>query len=341
MNSNPNTNYYKYQKDIGVLISCDNNQNGVEYESKRIKLPQCLNTLDELNGNDKHLLKFGEDENEIIFDIYNDPNLASLRNASIIFYKPEIFSIYIDTTIKIEGLPDFTNIVYNATLNRITHIKFTKSIYYNELKRSKTFTLPYRLKRNVTTNGISSNIISDICNIATSLGEDCPVDNCLICKDNTFCHSCETLVKGMFLDDEANSETYGKCICSEKKNFTKIPLIIENNEVCVCKDNYVYYKDKSSCISNDLAQTDPFYKNGTDELTGIDIYDDCYKTCQKCSQFSNSAEAQYCTKCKDGYKLKGINCVPEGDNPPTTIPEPPKNCLEDRKIWFELGRFKF
>ena len=343
INSNPDINYYKYQKDIGVLISCDNDQNGIEYESKRIKLPQCLNTLDELNGNDKHILKFGEDENEIIFDIYNDPNLASLRNTSIIFYKPEIFSIYVDTSIKIEGLPDFTNIVYNATINRITHIKFTKTKYYNLLKRSKTFTLPYRLKKNVTTNGISSNIISDICNIAASPGEECPVDNCFSCQDSTHCSICYTSIKGMTLDEETSSETYSKCICDEKKNFKKIPVIIENNEICVCKDNYAYYKDMSYCMSKDSIHTGPFYKNGTDELTGIDIYDDCYQTCQKCSNFSNSADAQYCTECKNGYKLQGINCIPESIYyiEPTTPIYHQKNCSEERKVWFELGRFKF
>ena len=344
INSNPDTNYYKYQKDIGVLISCDNDQNGTEYESKRIKLPQCLNTLDELNGNDKHMLKFGEDENEIIFDIYNDPNLASLRNTSIIFYKPEIFSIYIDTTIKIEGLHDFTNIVYNATINRITHIKFTKTEYFKELKRSKTFTLPYRLKKNITTNGISSNIISDICNIAVSPHEECPVDNCFSCNDITHCSKCYSLIPGMILDEETSSETYGKCICDETKNFEKISAIIENNEVCVCKNNYAYYKDKSYCLSKDSIHTDPFYLNGTDELTGIDIYDDCYPTCQKCSNFSNSADAQYCTECKNGFKLQGINCIPKGNDyyiEPTTPIYYTKNCSEERKVWFELGRFKF
>ena len=342
INSNPNTNYYKYQKDIGVLISCDNNQNGTEYESKRIRLPQCLNTLDELNGNDKHILNFGEDENEIIFDIYNDPNLASLRNTSIIFYKPEIFPIYIDTTIKIEGLHDFTNIVYNATLNRITHIKFTKTEYYKDLKRSKAFTLQYRLKKNVTTNGISSNIISDICNIAASPGEECPVDNCQTCKDISHCSKCYTSIKGMILDEEISSETYSKCVCDEAKNFEKMPVTIENIEVCVCKNNYVYYKDKSLCISKDSTQTNPIYKNGTDELTKIDIYDDCYQTCQRCSQFSNSADAQYCTKCKNGYILQGINCVHDFIIPTIpTYPENPSQCSEERKVWFELGKFKF
>ena len=342
INSNPNTNYYKYQKDIGVLISCDNNENGIEYESKRIKLPQCLNTLDELNGNDKHILKFNENENEIIFDIYNDPNLASLRNSSIIFYKPEIFSIYINTFIKIEGLPDFANIAYNATISGITHIKFKKSQYYNELKSGKTFSLPYRLKKNIITNGISSNIISDVCNIDTSPGEKCPVEHCSICKDSTHCSRCETLILGMTLDNNKNSETYGKCMCDETKNFEKIPLIIENNEVCACKKNYFYFSDKSYCISNDTAKNGPFYNIGKDELTGIDIFDNCYKTCQKCSNISNSAAAQYCTECKIGYKLQGINCVPEGPEPTTpTPPDQPKNCSEEKKVWFELGKFKF
>ena len=46
--NNPNKNYYKYQKDIGVLISCAEN-NDIAYESKKIEIPQCLNILDEIN----------------------------------------------------------------------------------------------------------------------------------------------------------------------------------------------------------------------------------------------------------------------------------------------------
>ena len=310
INSNPNVNYYKYQKDIGVLISCD--KNGIKYESKRIKLPQCLNVLDEINGNDLHILKFKENENEIIFDIYNDPNFVSLRNTSIIFYKPEIFSIYVNIAIKIEGLPNFRNIVYNTTFYGITHIKFTKTEYYNKLKISKTFTLSYRLKKNEIINGISSNIISDICKIEVSPGEKCTVNNCLICQDKTHCSICESSIEGIIFDESTNSETYGQCICDEKKNFKKIPLIIENIEICVCKDKYVYYKNRSSCISEDSKETEPIYKNGTDELTGIDIYDDCYQTCKKCSNFSNSNTSQYCTECIFGYKLEGINCIQEG-----------------------------
>ena len=337
INSNPNINYYKYQKDIGVLISCD--KNGIKYESKRIKLPQCLNVLDEINGNDLHILKFKENENEIIFDIYNDPNFVSLRNTSIIFYKPEIFSIYVNIAIKIEGLPNFRNIVYNTTFYGITHIKFTKTEYYNNLKISKTFTLSYRLKKNEIINGISSNIISDICKIEVSPGEKCTVNNCLICQDKTHCSICESSIEGIIFDESTNSETYGQCICDEKKNFKKIPLIIENIEICVCKDKYVYYKNRSSCISEDSIETEPIYKNGTDELTGIDIYDDCYQTCKKCSNFSNSNTSQYCTECIFGYKLEGINCIQEGIFP--TSPQQTTNCSEDKEIWFELGNIKF
>ena len=342
INSNPNINYYKYQKDIGVLISCENNKNEVEYESKRIKLPQCLNILDEINGNDKHILKFGENENEIIFDIYNDPNLASLRNTSIIFYRSEIFQIYIKIEIKLNGLDDFKNIVYNTTITGLTHIKFSKTEYFNNLRISKSFTLSYRLKKNEIINGISSNIISDICNIEVSPGEKCTIDNCFICKDNTHCSECESLIKGMALDSVIYSETYGQCVCNEERNFKKEPLIIENNKVCACKDNYVYYKDKSTCISKDSNKTLPIVQNGIDELTGIIIFDDCYPTCKKCSQSSVSDSAQYCTKCKDEFILKGINCVPK-DNPPTIpITTPPQEtCFEEKKVWFELGKFKF
>lgn len=69
-------NYYKYQKDIVTFLACDNN-NKVEYESKKIIMPQCLNILDEINGKNNHIISFKNNEINKTLDIYNDPNLLS------------------------------------------------------------------------------------------------------------------------------------------------------------------------------------------------------------------------------------------------------------------------
>ena len=48
------TQYYKYQKDISLLLSCSDSENGedpqVNYTTKIIEMPQCLFDLDALNG---------------------------------------------------------------------------------------------------------------------------------------------------------------------------------------------------------------------------------------------------------------------------------------------------
>ena len=57
IHGNSNKIYYKYQKDIEILISCLENYTAT-YQPIKIELPQCLNTLDEINGNNKHNIKF-------------------------------------------------------------------------------------------------------------------------------------------------------------------------------------------------------------------------------------------------------------------------------------------
>jgi hypothetical protein len=75
---NGEQNYYKYQKDLVSLITCQNKDNKVEYEPKKIVLPQCLNILDELNNKNYHIIEFTPDKNRIEFDINNDPKYKSL-----------------------------------------------------------------------------------------------------------------------------------------------------------------------------------------------------------------------------------------------------------------------
>ena len=305
--NNPNKDYYKYQRNIGVLISCAENNN-VVYEPKKIEMPQCLNILDEINGNNKHILNFEEGQKEIIFDLYGDPNLFSLRNVKINFNNSALFTLLISIQVKLEGESNFKNIAYNLDYKTVTHIKFIKK--YN-LAIKEPIILPYRLKQNIINkHNIISQLVSDICKLEFSIennnGQVCEIDFCIICKSESICESCNTNIYGLIKDNNVNSETYGKCICDESKGFKKTPDKEKNQ--CVCKDNYSFYLNISQCISNFEINKEPFYYIDNDITTNIKIYGDCYQTCKKCSK-EGSKEEHNCDECKDGYIMVGNNCI--------------------------------
>ena len=361
---NPQIHYNKFHKDIGVLISCEQD-NKIIYESKKIELPQCLNILDKLNGNNNHILKYSAEQKEVIFDLYNDPNLISLRNVTIYFQTSLIFSIYIQIQLKVEGEKIYRDAMYNLEYNKITHIKFLKKI---NLPIGKSFSLPYRLKQKLKeTKDIVSYLQSDVCNLEFSSynneEEQCRVEFCSVCKDSSHCYKCNEDIIGITKDTIKTSDTYEKCVCNEYIGFKKIPD--EKFKMCVCKDNYSFYKNKKYCMPNEDLQNGPYYKNDTDNLTGIDIYDECYSSCKKCSRSAMSLDEQYCTECKYGYILIGINCIKREldfsttspniyplitnniyNTPtfPTSFPNDQEeknityeNCFSNRKVWFQLG----
>ena len=107
-----------------------------------------MNTLDEINGNSKHIIKFNNEHTEEIFDLYGNPNLFSLRNVEINFFPSEIFSFLFLIQIKIDGESNFTNISYNINYKRVTHIKFIRK--YN-LTTKTPVVLKYLLKQNTKT----------------------------------------------------------------------------------------------------------------------------------------------------------------------------------------------
>ena len=79
--ANPN-NYLKYQKDIGIVISCEKSNGEVFYETKKIVMPQCLNSLFPLNGKDNAFSLTEYNGLKVVLDIKNDPNYKSLKNVS-------------------------------------------------------------------------------------------------------------------------------------------------------------------------------------------------------------------------------------------------------------------
>ena len=271
-------------------------------------MPQCLNILDKINGNNMHNLIFNEANKERILNIYGEPNLKSLRNVAITFNPSFIFSFLFLIQVKIEGEANYKNISYNVDYKKVTHIKFIKR--YN-LSVKKPIILEYRLKQNIIINtNYISQLISDVCELSFEItdGTKCEIDFCELCKDTQNCQICEnTLNSELFVDENKISENYGKCICDETKGFKKNPN--KKYNMCICKDNYSFYKDTTQCISNEELRKIPTYINHKDEISGINVYDDCYRTCSKCSKGGFSYEEQNCDECKEGYILKGNNCI--------------------------------
>ena len=359
MNKNKNKEYYKYKKDIGVLISCLENDN-IIYQTRKIELPQCLNTLDEINGMNLHKLEFRGEKKEFIFDIYNDPNLFSWRNVFIKFNYSEIFNFLYSMQVKIEGETNFRDMSFNLDYKNVIQIKINRK--YN-LTTKEPIKIQYRTTQNlINKKDMASQLISDVCYLSINSfnGEECSINSCLICKNNYFCEKCKAS-NGIYKDEIENSLTFGKCICNEENGFKIFPK--KDIEQCVCKDNYSYYKNIYQCKSNEELENGPFYINQTDEKSGIDIYDDCYETCKKCSIGGFSIEKQNCDECKDGYIFIDNNCINDDTditsgsattgqtdktseidttNDPIDIGECGDYCcLSNKKEWFKLEKHIF
>ena len=333
MKKNQNINYYKYKKDIGTMISCSGSNNNVLYQSKKIELPQCMDTLDEINGLNNHILTFTPGQNEIVLDIYGDPNLFSFRDVYINFNESILLIVLLQIQVKLEGESKFKNITINENYKKVTHIKFIKRYNY---PTKKPIPLPYRLIQNVIDEtNIASQLKSDICNLEISIeinGMTCDIDYCQICESNTVCQVCLTSMEGIIKDNDKNSQNYGKCICDQEKGF-KI-MADKKIDMCICKDNYSFYKDIDLCKPNKELENGKYIKD-VEIKSGIKIYDDCYQTCKKCSKEGNSEE-QNCKECIEGYKLEGVNCIKEGG---TTPPSPPSTdtTIDESTIHIEIN----
>ena len=345
--NNKNKKFYKYQKDIGVLISCNDN-NEVEYQNIKVELPQCLNTLDEINGNNKHNIIFTDSKTEEIFDLYEDPNLLSLRNVKINFESTFIFSFLFLMQIKVEGETKFKNITFNVDYKNVSHIKFIRR--YN-LSTNSPIILKYRLKQNFRIEEkYASQLISDTCELSFQIfnkDTECNIDFCGVCKNKTFCQICDSVENTELIkDEEENSETYGKCICDEKKGFQKKPN--KESNMCICKDDYYFSENTGDCMKNEkfndnstnIIDIGEISQNIKEETTHTDIFDDCYYTCSKCSKPSISYEEQNCDECKEGYILKGTNCI-SSNSTEIFFDDENNICLSDNKIWFKLGEYQF
>ena len=155
--------HYIYQQDISVLISCSNsNKNDeVNYEPKIIEMPQCLNSLDSINGINIHKINFYLSIGAIIYDIYDDPRLKSFRNVGIIFYPYEShFDGLIIYKIKLSSEENYITPKNNQLYKNITHILFQRQKLRYVPVFSKPFHLKYRLFNLETSNSNKVNNIS-------------------------------------------------------------------------------------------------------------------------------------------------------------------------------------
>ena len=160
MSIKSNTWLYAYKKDIVSLLSCENEQGKFRYIPKIIELPQCLVDLDILNGHELHKINFYLNIDAIIYDIYNDIRLKSLRNAGLMFYPIEknyLGIIVVEIKLKSKQfylIPETNKIYYD-----ITHIRFERLVPRYVPFFVKKFIFKYKLF-NVRTN--SSNTINKI-----------------------------------------------------------------------------------------------------------------------------------------------------------------------------------
>jgi len=240
-NNGGSDNFYKYQKDIFTLITCENDKKEVYYESKKISMLQCLNRLDSMNGKANHIIKFKNDENFVIFDIYNDINYISLRNTGIEFLplEEDTSRIIINYRINNGEYKALERYHYNKAIYGITHIRFTKTSKLG----GKPISFYYRLSQNEN----KRHLFSEKCQLEFQLDEDekCDIPYCDYCENST-CLQC-TDIKGLTLDKETN-----KCLCDKSKGFNPEP---EYN-MCFCKEGYQFYQNITNCEKETVMPTD-------------------------------------------------------------------------------------
>ena len=326
--------FYKYQKDIVTLLACEDDNKNVFYQSKKIIMPQCLNVLDEINNKDYHYIKYKDDENNVTLDIYNDPNLISLRNITIEFLPIDIKGDPIIIMVKTEK----TNYTYiNHTKTNIivnpTHIRIFRTINFNT---KEALELPYRLKKtSFMESAITCHLSSDICKLELiKINDDeCNIDYCIYCEKN-LCKKCKSSIEGILLDNENN-----RCVCDINNGFKLYPQTFYSlYEMCICEENYSFYKNISLCRPNSELNNGSYYIDRTDDVSLIPIYDDCPKDCENC-QVKNTTDDKKTFICSNGNE---INETETTDEP--FLPEKDDICLDeniDEKIWFEYEEHKF
>ena len=320
--------YYKYQKNIVSFISCEDENKNVFYKTKKINMPQCLNDLDNLNQKDFHTFKFKDDEDKKTIDIYNDPTYISLRNCTIEFFpikvnanNPIIIRIIKDDNIAIRLNYNLTNEVRNPV-----KIEIFKTINFNT---KEPLSIPYRIKYTSFNNDKTTcHLSSDICKFDIVYKKDddsCDIKYCLYCEGSD-CRECDSTIEGILLDKDNN-----RCICNMANGFQMFPKLFHSIiNMCVCKEDYSFYKDVSLCRPNNELKNGSYYIDREDDVSSIPIYDDCPKDCLYCRLENNKF------RCGDETDIitEDIPYIPDDDDV----------CLNNNRTdntWFAIDQFKF
>ena len=301
-----NKQYYIYQRDIATLISCEDENGGVFYQAKKIKLPQCLNTLNEINGM-SNTLYFPEDDQEykIVLNIENDPNYKSFRNVEIEFFDSNLYNRYII----VQGVKNGDRLIpinKTTTLKNIERLEFARTFNF---KRGKSYQLPYRIIQTESTDkSVKCHLSTDFCyfefsfknreeqgttgttEVTTHTTEtDKPkgTDKPKVTETEIPEETDEPKCKGSFCeewDDDKNicikcmdiigikNKTDGcGCGCDEEKGFEPEPNNTLN--MCVCKEGFSFYGDIYTCMNNSELNNGSYCIVGIDEITSSFIYE--------------------------------------------------------------------
>ena len=263
--SSSENDYFKYQKDIGIALTCVDDNNKIFYQFKKISMPQCLNVLIQMNEKND-LFSFKDDKDVIILDIKNNPNLKSLRNVEIQFIDSNIYNRIM--TVSAKKGSNIISIERNTILNGIDQIEFKRT---NNFKKGKTYQIPYKIKQTQFSEvSIECHLSSDLCyfefNYEGEIEDDCTVEYCQECE-NKICIECDENIIGIKLN-----KTKNECACDVNNGFKKEPNI--NINMCVCQEGYSFYQNINKCLPDLTLNSGSYCIIGQDERSLINIYDD-------------------------------------------------------------------
>ena len=311
--------FYKYQRDIATIISCDDENGKPFYETKKIKMPQCLNILNEINGMNSSFI-FPRNESKIILDISKDPNYRSLKNVEIEFDDSNLYNKILIVSVVKNGERN-KNVEGKIKYSNIERIEFSKTFNF---ANNKIYQIPYRIiETKSTEESTECHLSSDLCYFQfTSEGEQEVCDNCKYWIDKK-CSECDEHIRGLVIKEKGCG-----CECDVNNGFKSEPKNIIDKKICVCKDGYSFYKNITKCMPDTILKNGSFCIKGQDEESLIYIYDDL--------QPGKSFEIV------DGLP-KCINFT-EDRTPPTTYVPFPSSEPETTIIftcskgeWFKLG----
>jgi len=180
------------------------------------------------------------------------------------------------------------------------------------------------------TNYDSDKNYFDTSTVEDVIENDCNIKYCLYCIDN-ICKQCDNDIEGLKLKNN-------KCNCDEDNGFAPNPKTILDRKICVCKNDYSFYKNTSLCWPNSVLRNGSFYIDAVDDISFIPIYNDCPSECISCKKVNNKV---CCLECRNDMKC--IDCDSDisdigGIIDETDEPNDSNICLDKKQIRKRLVR---